>query len=761
MVATREYKVIGTRPIRPDGADKVTGRAEFGADIRLPGMLYGRVKRSPLPHALIKRIDVSRALALPGVKAVVTAADFPPAPDISTPLGEQGGPSPLRYQRDAILASSKVLYVGHPVAAVCASDPHVAEDALDLIEVEYEALPFVQDVREAMAAGAPILHDDLKTRAAQPLAETLSSGPTNVASLTRFARGDIEAGFKEADAVIEREFETSMFHQGYIEPQNGTAYWNKDGRLIIWSSSQGHFMVRSSCANLLQLPISQVNAVPMEIGGGFGGKTLVYLEPVAALLSKKSGRPVKVTMSRTEVLEATGPTSGSYMRVKLGAKRDGTITAAQIYLAFEAGAYPGSPVGAAALCSLGPYALANTQVDAYDVVLNKPKVASYRAPGAPASEFAVETVINELAEQLKIDPLDLRLKNAAREGAPGPFGQPLGPVGAVAVIEAMQSHPHYRSELQGDNRGRGVAMGFWFNAAGVRSVSATLNPDGAVGLTTGNVDIGGTRSSIAIMLAETLGIAAEDVKPHIVPTDDVGDTGMTGGSSSTFSSGWAVYEVGQELRKKLVERAARIWEVPADQVEYGDDGVLRGPNDAEGKPRSLTFKQICSQLPRTGGSISAAVTVQRQGNAPAYAGHIVDVAVDRETGKVEILRYTAFQDCGTAIHPSYVEGQVQGGVVQGVGMALTEEYVWGPDGRMLNTSLLDYRMPTALDLPMIDAVLIEVPNPNHPFGVRGVGEVSIVPPMAAIQAAIADATGVRLYRAPMSPKVVLEALVDE
>ncbi|HEY4685721.1 MAG TPA: molybdopterin cofactor-binding domain-containing protein, partial [Dehalococcoidia bacterium] len=422
---------------------------------------------------------------------------------------------------------------------------------------------------------------------------------------------------------------------------------------------------------------------------------------------------------------------------------------------------PLGPVGAAALCSLGPYALANTQVDAYDVVLNKPKVASYRAPGAPASEFAVETVVNELAEQLKIDPLDLRLKNAAREGAPGPFGQPLGPVGAVAVIEAMQSHPHYRSELQGDNRGRGVAMGFWFNAAGVRSVSATLNPDGAVGLTTGNVDIGGTRSSIAIMLAETLGIAAEDVKPHIVPTDDVGDTGMTGGSSSTFSSGWAVYEVGQELRKKLVERAARIWEVPADQVEYGDDGVLRGPNDAEGKPRSLTFKQICSQLPRTGGSISAAVTVQRQGNAPAYAGHIVDVAVDRETGKVEILRYTAFQDCGTAIHPSYVEGQVQGGVVQGVGMALTEEYVWGPDGRMLNTSLLDYRMPTALDLPMIDAVLIEVPNPNHPYGVRGVGEVSIVPPMAAIQAAIADATGVRLYRAPMSPKVVLEALVDE
>jgi CO/xanthine dehydrogenase Mo-binding subunit len=761
MVTASKYRVVGTRPIRPDGVEKVTGRAEYGADVRLPGMLFGRVKRSPLAHALIKRIDFSKALALRGVRAVVTHDDFPDLPDVAIATGEGPAPAPLRRQAEAILAGRKVLYVGHPVAAVCATDPHIAEDALDLIEVEYEPLPFVQDVREAMAPGAPVLHDDLQTRAPAPLSDSLPPGPTNIASIVRFGRGDIEQGFRDADVVIEREFETSMFHQGYIEPQNGTAWWGSDGKLTVWSSSQGHFMVRSSCANLLQIPLSSVNAVPMEIGGGFGGKTLVYLEPLAALLSRKTGKPVKLAMTRAEVLEATGPTSGAYMRVKIGAKNDGTMTAAQVYLAFEAGAFPGSPVGAAALCSLGPYAIPNTQIDGYDVVLNKPKSAAYRAPGAPASEFAVETVVNELAKQLDMDPIDLRLKNAAREGLPGPSGQPLGPVGAAAVMEAVRTHPHYRSELQGENRGRGVAMGFWFNGAGVRSVSATLNSDGSVGLVSGNVDIGGTRSSMAIMLAETLGIAAEDVKPHIVPTDDVGDTGMTGGSSSAYSIGWAVYEVGQELRRKLVERAARIWEVDAAQVEYGEDGVLRGPADAEGKPRSLSFKDLCAQLPRTGGSISAAVTTQRTGNAPAYAGHIVDVEVDKETGKVQILRYTAVQDAGTAIHPSYVEGQVQGGAVQGIGMALMEEYAWGADGRMQNATLLDYRMPTSLDLPMIDTVLVEVPNPNHPYGVRGVGEVSIVPPMPAIQAAIAEATGLHLYQAPMSPRVVLEALVRD
>ncbi len=762
MVATPEkpqYKVIGTRPIRPDGADKVIGRAEYGVDAHLPGMLFGRIKRSPYAHAKIKKIDASKALALPGVKAVVTNADFPRPSNAVATMGE-GGVSTAKFMLDGLLASDKALFRGHPVAAVIATDHHIAEDALDLIEVEYEPLPVVGDVREAMSDAAPVLHDSLRTRDMAPLSQTPPDKASNVASHLRFARGNLEEGFAAADVIVEREFTTSMFHQGYIEPHNGTAFWNKDGKLTIWCSTQGSFSVRSSVAMLLQIPVSQVNVVPLEIGGGFGGKLVLYLEPIAAIASKMTGRPVKMLMGREEVFEATGPTSGTYMRVKIGAKKDGTFTAADVYLAYEAGAYPGSAVGAGATCALGPYDIANFVVDGYDVVVNKPKTAAYRAPGAPAAEFAVETVVNEIARELDIDPIEMRLKNAATEGTVRTTGQKFARIGAVEVMQAMQDHPHYKSEIQGPNRGRGIAMGFWGNVGGERSATAAINPDGTISLVIGNVDIGGLRAAAAMMLAETLGITSEQITPHVVATDDIGATGLTGGSSSAFAIGWTMYELGKDLRKKLTERAARIWEVTEDQVEYGADGIIRGPKDAEGKERALSFKEIAGRLSRSGGAISAGLSTQKQGAGPAYGGHIVDIEVDRDTGKVTVLRYTAVQDVGTAIHPSYVEGQIQGGVAQGIGMALTEEYYWGPDGRMQNASFLDYRMPTTLDLPMIDTVLVEVPNPGHPYGVRGVGEVPIVPPMAAIQAAIADAVGVNLYQAPMSPKVVLEALLD-
>ncbi len=420
MVASPEkpqYKVIGTRPIRPDGADKVIGRAEYGVDAHLPGMLYGRVKRSPYAHARIKKIDASKALALPGVKAVITNADFPQPGEGTMAMGE-GGATTAKFMLDGILASDKALFRGHPVAAVVATDHHIAEDALDLIEVEYEPLPVVGDVREAMSAAAPVLHESLRTRDMAPLSQTPPSDkPSNVASHLRFARGDLEAGFAAADVIIEREFTTSMFHQGYIEPHNGTAFWNKDGKLTVWCSTQGSFAVRGALSTLLKVPVSRINVVPLEIGGGFGGKIGMYMEPLAAMLAKKTGKPVKMLMTRDEVFEATGPTSGTYMRAKIGAKKDGTLTAAEVYLAYEAGAYPGSPVGAGASCALGPYDIENFAIDGYDVVVNKPKTAAYRAPGAPAAEFAVETVVNEIAKRLDMDPLDIRLKNAAREGS--------------------------------------------------------------------------------------------------------------------------------------------------------------------------------------------------------------------------------------------------------------------------------------------------------------------------------------------------------
>ncbi len=756
----KEFKVIGTRPIRPDGTDKVTGRAPYGADIHLTGMLHGKVKRSPRAHALIKRIDATKALALEGVKAVITRADFPEIASGAT-SDEEGTVTPLPFLMDRVMASKKALFRGHAVAAVCATDPHIAEDALDLIEVDYEVLPAVVDVREAMLDVAPILHDDLRTREVSPLATARGDKPTNIAAHRQLSRGDVEQGFAEADVVVEREFQTSRYHQGYIEPQNATALWNKDGHLTLWASTQGLFGVRNSVASLLQLPVSQITVKEMEIGGGFGGKLGVYLEPLAALLARKTGRPVKLTMSRDEVFEATGPTSATYSRVKIGAKKDGTIVAADAYLAYEAGAYPGSPLGGGMNGVFAPYDIANQRIEGFDVVVNLSKTAAYRAPGTPAGMLPTEAVINELAEELGMDPMELRLKNAVAEGGERANGQRFRRIGNREVMEAVRDHPHYRSELQGENRGRGVAMGFWGNGGGESSSSASINADGTVSLVLGSVDIGGTRASLAMQLAETLGLPGEAVSPRIVDTDSVGFTGNTGGSRTTFAGGWAAYDLGLAIRAKLVERAAKIWECDVAAVTYADDGVIHGPKDGEGTPRSISFKDLAARLPRSGGTIEVGVNVTPSGSGPAFAAHIVDLEVDPDTGKVTILRYTAIQDVGKAIHPSYVEGQIQGGVAQGIGMALTEEYYMDADGRQLNASFLDYRMPTALDLPMIETVLVEVANPGHPYGVRGVGEVPIVPPLAAIQAAIYSAIGVRFTKLPITPRVVLDELLKD
>jgi CO/xanthine dehydrogenase Mo-binding subunit len=755
MVVAQEYRVIGTRPIRHDGADKVTGRAQYGADIRLPGMLYGKVKRSPHAHAIIKRIDASKALALPGVRAVVTREDFPPAPVGPGEMAE-GVLTPLPHLLDRLMAGKKALFRGHPVAAVCAIDAHTAEDALDLIEVEYEVLPAVFDPREAMLDVAPVLHENLSS--ARTALDSAPAKPSNIAAHREIVKGDIDQGFAEADVVVEREYSTSRTHQGYIEPHNGTAEWGRDGRLTIWTSTQGLFGVRNSVAGVLQMPVSKVTVKAMEIGGGFGGKNQVYLEPVAALLAKNTGKPVKMTMNRDEVFEATGPTSSTYVTVKLGAKKDGTLTAAQATLIYDAGAYPGSPVNGGMNGIFAPYDVPNVRIDAYDVVVNLSKTAAYRAPGTPASMFASESLVNELADKLGMDPMDLRLKNAAKEGTLRASGQKFARIGNVEVMEAAKEHPHYRSELEGPNRGRGVAMGFWGNGSNETSSSASVNNDGTVNLVLGSPDIGGTRASLAMQLAETLGIRAEDVVPRVVDTDSVGFTANTGGSRTAFAGGWAAYELGLQIRKAMVERAARIWECSADDVSY-EGGMITGPADAEGKPRTLTFAQLAARLPRTGGTIEVGANVSGRAAGPAFAAHIADVEVDPDTGKVTVLRYTAIQDVGTAIHPAYVESQIQGGAAQGIGMALTEEYARAPDGHMTNASFLDYRMPTALDLPMIETVLVEVPNPGHPYGVRGVGEVPIVPPLAALQTAVANATGVRLSRLPMSPTSVLEALL--
>ncbi len=759
VLSNQEFNVVGTRPIRHDGNDKVTGRARYSADITLPRLLHGKILRSPHAHARIKSIDASRALALTGVEAVVTAADFSQPRGRIADLGEGAMANP-KWISNNCLASEKALYKGHAVAAIAATSLHLAEHAISLIDVDYEVLPGVTDVLEAMKDDAPILHERLANlenaniRPGGLRDDDDTEKATNISNHFFFELGDTEQGFKDADIVVEREFRTATVHQGYIEPHSATAMWGEDGKLTIWCSSQGHFQIRDLTGLVLGVPVSQIKVIPMEIGGGFGGKTVIYLEPVAAVLSKKTGRPVKVSMSRAEVFEATGPTSGSYIRVKIGANKEGMITAADITMMYEAGGFPGSPINQACQCVMTPYNVANGRIEGYDVVVNKPKAAAYRAPGVPAAAFAAESVIDEICEKLGMDPLEFRTKNASKEGSrriPGPV---LQKVGYLETLAAAMDTEHYKAPLEGPNRGRGIAAGFWFNGTGPACATASVNADGTVSLIEGSPDIGGSRASMAMQVAEVLGLPAEDVHPTIGDTDSVGYTSLSAGSGATFKSGWACYEAATDIKQQLIQRAARIWDVSPDDVEY-TDGVASHKSDSELK---LTFKQLAGRLIGTGGPVVGRGNVNPAGVGNSFAVHIVDVEVDPETGKVAVLRYTALQDVGKAIHPSYVEGQIQGGVVQGIGWALNEEYVYNKSGVMDNSSFLDYRMPTSLDLPMIDTVIVEIANPGHPFGLRGVGEVCIVPPMGAMANAIYNAIGVRMDVLPMSPGNVLEAL---
>ena len=746
VLSNTNYKVVGTRPIRHDGADKVTGRAKYGVDVQMTGLLFGQVLRSPHAHAQIKSIDVSKALAYPGVRAVITANDMP-----LTQMADVDRSK--RFASDNLMAQTKALYKGHAVAAVAASSQHIADIAAGLIEVQYDVLPPMIDVRAAMENGATLLHDELTTTELGEKTDNVS----NIAAHIRHEVGDVKEGFAAADVIVEREFRTATVHQGYIEPQNATALWNVDGQLTIWTSTQGAFTAREALSTVLDLPVSQIKVIPMEIGGGFGGKIPIYLEPMAALLSKKTGQPVKLVMPRSDIFQSTGPTSGTYMKVKIGATKEGKITAAEAYLAYEAGAFPGSMVSAGAQCIFAPYKIDNALVDGYDVVVNKPKTAAYRAPAAPNAAFAAEQVVDEICGKLGIDAVEFRLINGSEEGTRRVDGPIFPKVGNIECLEAAKDTDHYKSDLTGPNQGRGLASGFWFNIGLQSSCSISVNADGTITLVEGSTDIGGTRTSIAMQAAEVLGIPAEDVHPSVGDTDSVGYTFLTGGSRTTFATGWASYEAAQEIKRKMIDRAAKIWEVEADDVDF-DDGSFSHKSDTDLK---MTFKELCSRLNSTGGPISSQVSVDPRGAGGAFSTHIVDVEVDPETGKVDILRYTAIQDAGKAIHPSYVEGQIQGGVVQGIGWALNEEYFFNEEGGMVNSSFLDYRMPTSLDLPMIDTVIVEVANPGHPYGVRGVGEVPIVPPMAAIANAIHDAIGTRMEELPMSPGAVLKALWDQ
>ncbi|RWB05149.1 xanthine dehydrogenase family protein molybdopterin-binding subunit [Mesorhizobium sp.] len=742
----RNFASVGTRPIRPDGVDKVTGRARYGADFNMAGQLVGRVLRSPHAHATIRKIDTSKAEKLNGVKAVITAADLPDLTD---------GDAALYDILDNCMARKKALYDGHAVAAVAAVDARTARQALKLIEVDYEVLPHVTDVDEAMKHSAPVLDDTIFTEGL----EQKPVKPSNVTKRSQYGHGDIHEGFGQADYVVERSFKTEQTHQGYIEPHACVASVSSDGTADLWVCTQGHFVYRQHCAQLLGMEASKLRVTSSEIGGGFGGKTHVWAEPVALALSRKAGRPVKLVMTRDEVFRASGPTSATSIDVRIGARKDGTITAAEATLRYSCGPYAGMWAELGAMTAFACYNLANVRTVGYEVLVNRPKTAAYRAPSAPMAAFAVESAVDELAKEIGMDPVEFRIRNAAQEGTRSSYGPVYGPIGIGPTLEAAKNHPHMKAPL-GKNQGRGMACGFWFNFGGQTCTDLNIGMDGSVSLAVGTVDVGGSRASLSLVAAEELGIAYEQVKAVVADTSSLGYNDMTDGSRGTFSSSMATISAARNAIKILRERAAQMWDVPVDDVVW-EKGHAIAKGEKYGNLAALSLREIAAGSGKTGGPIAGHSELVADGAGVSFATHICDIEVDPETGATRVLRYTVVQDAGKAVHPTYVEGQYQGGAAQGIGWALNEEYVYGKDGRLQNPGFLDYRIPVCSDLPMIDTQILEIPNPNHPYGVRGVGETSIVPPLAAIANAVSNAAGVRMTHIPMSPPRILAAIEAE
>ncbi|MEP2557330.1 MAG: xanthine dehydrogenase family protein molybdopterin-binding subunit, partial [Rhizobiaceae bacterium] len=545
-VKTDGFKVVGSRPNRPDGVDKVTGRAKFGADMYAPGMLHAAVVRSPHAHAKIIKIDTSRAEAMSEVKAIATRADF-----------AEGLTGEDWNVLENVMAGEKALYDGHAVAAVAATTPLAARDAAKLIDVTYEILPHVTDVDKAMKDGAPVIREGTTDHSVP------EGMHPNVVRKHESGHGDVEKGFAAADLVVEDTFQTEATHQGYIEPHACLAQLDTDGKGEVWCCTQGHFNVQKICAKLVGTDASQMRVTASEIGGGFGGKTAVFIEPVALVLSRKANRPVKLVMSRAEVFRATGPTASTSMDVKIGMTKDGKITAGQGIFRLQGGAFPGAPADFTAMCAFAPYALEHVHQVGFDVMTNRPKQAAYRAPGSPMAAFAVESVIDELCNQLGLDPIDVRLKNASKEGTKASFGPKFDRIGLVETLEEAKAHAHYSAPL-GEGEGRGISCGFWFNHGGETAVSLALSEDGTAALSVGTPDIGGSRASMCQMAAEELGIPYEKVRTTIADTATLGYNEVSHGSRVTYASGLATIQAARDAVDKLCHRAADKWGIDRD-----------------------------------------------------------------------------------------------------------------------------------------------------------------------------------------------------
>jgi CO/xanthine dehydrogenase Mo-binding subunit len=748
------YKVIGQPLPRIDGVGKVTGADKFAADYSLPGMVIARVLRSPHAHARITRLDVSRAEAYPGVVAVLTAADL------------EGVEREPTSRSQNIVAKTQVLFAGQPVAAVAALTREIADEALGLIEVEYDVLAPLLDPLEAMKKGVPtIVHEgseagqhidrseeQIHAGGAGGLKEEEDDGAelNNVSSQVNFTRGDVEQGFKEADAVVEGRWISSAVHQAYMEPHATLAAWDAAGNLTVWTSTQGQFHIRDMLARQFRVPISKVRVIGTEIGGGFGAKFGV-MAPLTVALARKAGRPVKWVLSRSEDLIGATPAPYTVIDVKLGGKKDGTLTAMKARVVMDTGAFPGAPMSIGTILLAGSYKIPHFELSGYEVITNKASVGAYRAPGAPNVAFGVEAAVDLLARKLGLSPIDLRIKNAIEEGDKWPNGNALPAIGARDVLVALKNHP-ISSQALGANEGRGYAIGGWPGGAGAASAYCRINPDGTVQIITGTINLTGSTTSLAQIAAEELGVPMALVSVVTGDTSESPPSPAAGGSQILYTMGHAASLAAIDCRKQLLRIAANHLGVDEKQLTY-EGGVVKAPTG-----KTVTYKRLVSLAERGPGPIIGHGAHRPSRPFAGFAATCAIVHVDPDTGQPRVVRIVTAQDAGLAVNPMSVEGQMQGGTVQGIGMALTEELVYNADGRLANPGLLDYRLLTFGDVPEIETVIVEVPTEAGPYGARIVGEPPIVPPGAAVGNAIMDAIGKPVYTFPATPERVFQVI---
>lgn len=744
--------VVGERIPRIDAAAKVTGETVYAADMVMPRMVYAKTLRAPWGHAQITRIDVSKAAALPGVLLAVSGADL----DVER--------EPAARHR-AILAHDRVVFFGQPVAAVVATDVHIAEEALGLIEVEYEPLGAVLDPLEAVAEDAPLVRRsaqelDLEEQAAHSASDSgpmkTAEKPSNIVAQVEFKRGDLAQGFAEADVVIEKTYRIAKVHQGYLEPHATIADCDRFGNVTVWISTQSPFMARQNIASILGLPETKVKVIATEVGGGFGAKNIL-LGPLCARLAQRLQRPVKLVLSRSEDLRAALPAAPCVVELKTGVKKDGTLTAVEGRAVFAAGAFPGAPMPAGTLLLTASYKFPNMHVRGYEVLTHQVSVGAYRAPGATQVAFAMESQIDLMAKAIGMDPLEFRLHNAVQEGDLQPNGAPWPPIGLKECLHAIKEHPAWKERGTVPGRGVGIAVGGWGGGIQPSSAAVRFNGDGTAGVIVGSSDITGSNTSVYQIAVEALGLPPEDVKLITGDTDTAPVAGGSGGSKIVYTLGNAVKAAAEDAKSQLLAIAGDLMDASPDDLEIDGRAIrVKGSPDRSIPVRKATGESVAMRTKYAPILGSGSVPMHHQ--APGFTAQLAEVEVDKDTGVVKLLRYVVAQDAGKAINPMSVEGQIQGGAAQSIGYALLEEMVYDEHGRLRNPSLLDYRQATAVDLPDIETILIEVPAPYGPYGARGVGEPSIIPAPAVIANAIEDAVGVRIYETPLNPERVWRAL---